>query len=127
MSYAIKFPLRLKIEDVKRLCKIPERATISLLKKGNKREIRVETWEELVAIHRDVSLGLSSVLCYEIRDEETGERVDADVVAAQWGWESVDRYPQSKLQKLEVRCRQKKLRPDVALPERCLRRKRQKK
>jgi len=103
MSYRIKFPIRIKIEDVKRFCEIPEEETVSVFRMGTFGVIRVETWDRLLEIHRNVSLGLRSLLSYEIRDEKTGERVDADVIAVQWGRTPRDWYPKFARRKLRKR------------------------
>jgi len=80
MAYLIKFPVRVRLSDIKRVSKIPETPTISIFRQGDFGIIRVESWEELVKIFEDVSMGIHECLHMEITDEETGNRVEGDVL-----------------------------------------------
>ncbi|MGB8656421.1 MAG: hypothetical protein WCE90_01385 [Candidatus Zixiibacteriota bacterium] len=85
MGYRITFPLKVtktaNLEEVKQECKqIPLSDEVSIFEENGRVVIRIQTWAELVNAYEQLSIILLSCPHHEIRDEETGERVDGDVI-----------------------------------------------
>ena len=95
MGYRITFPLKVTLtadlEELKRDCKqISSSEKISIFKEEGKGVIRIQTWAELIDVYDQLCKILLGCPSHEVRDEETGERVDADVIEYKMNLEELE-------------------------------------
>ena len=103
MGFRITFPLKVTLtadlEELKRDCKQNSLSEItSIFEEEGKGVIRIQTWAVLVNIYGQLSKILLGCPRHEIIDEETGERVDADVLFNVWNPEEFNPLSKSKNQ-----------------------------
>ena len=101
MGYRITFPLKVTItadlEKLKQDCKqVPLCESASIFEENGRGVIRIQTWAELVSAYEQLSKILLGCPRHEIRDEETGERVDGDVTFFMWNPNELKPYTKSK-------------------------------